>query len=84
MSVDEIRRLPPSTGLLAYRNRRSVLLDLAGWDERPDAPHHPIRKTRNRAGAAQTSSTTRTAQHPPVTPEPAEASGAGAEAVREE
>lgn len=37
MSVDEIRRLPPSTGLLAYRNRRSVLLDLAGWDERSDA-----------------------------------------------
>lgn len=37
MSVDEIRRLPPTTGLLAYRNRRSVLLDLAGWDERPDA-----------------------------------------------
>ncbi len=37
MSVDEIRRLPPTTGLLAYRNRRSVLLDLAGWDERADA-----------------------------------------------
>lgn len=37
MSVDEIRRLPPTTGLLAYRNRRSVLLDLAGWDERHDA-----------------------------------------------
>ena len=37
MSVDEIRRLPPSVGLLAYRNRRSVLLDLAGWDERHDA-----------------------------------------------
>ncbi|MGX5769771.1 type IV secretory system conjugative DNA transfer family protein [Microbacterium trichothecenolyticum] len=37
MSVDEIRRLPPSVGLLAYRNRRSVLLDLAGWDERRDA-----------------------------------------------
>ncbi|WP_396655605.1 type IV secretory system conjugative DNA transfer family protein [Microbacterium sp.] len=37
MSVDEIRRLPETTGLLAYRNRRSVLLDLAGWDERRDA-----------------------------------------------
>lgn len=37
MSVDEIRRLPPTTGLLAYRNRRSVLLDLTGWDERRDA-----------------------------------------------
>ena len=37
MSVDEIRRLPPTAGLLAYRNRRSVLLDLAGWDARRDA-----------------------------------------------
>lgn len=37
MSVDEIRRMPPTIGLLAYRNRRSVLLDLAGWDERRDA-----------------------------------------------
>jgi type IV secretion system protein VirD4 len=37
MSVDEIRRMPPSVGLLAYRNRRSTLLDLTGWDERRDA-----------------------------------------------
>lgn len=37
MSVDEIRRMPQSIGLLAYRNRRGVLLDLAGWDERRDA-----------------------------------------------
>lgn len=37
MSVDEIRRMPQSLGLLAYRNRRGVLLDLAGWDERRDA-----------------------------------------------
>ncbi|MGA1827552.1 TraM recognition domain-containing protein [Microbacterium sp.] len=37
MSVDEIRRMPPTLGLLAYRNRRGVLLDLAGWDERADA-----------------------------------------------
>lgn len=37
MSVDEIRRMPPTVGLLAYRNRRGVLLDLAGWDERRDA-----------------------------------------------
>jgi len=37
MSVDEIRRMPPSVGLLAYRNRRSALLDLTGWDERRDA-----------------------------------------------
>lgn len=37
MSVDEIRRMPQSLGLLAYRNRRSVLLDLSGWDSRRDA-----------------------------------------------
>lgn len=37
MSVDEIRRMPQTTGLLAYRNRRGVLLDLTGWDERRDA-----------------------------------------------
>ncbi|MBN9175708.1 MAG: TraM recognition domain-containing protein, partial [Microbacterium sp.] len=37
MSVDEIRRMPQNLGLLAYRNRRGVLLDLAGWDERRDA-----------------------------------------------
>jgi hypothetical protein len=37
MSVDEIRRMPPTVGLLAYRNRRGVLLDLAGWDDRRDA-----------------------------------------------
>ncbi len=37
MSVDEIRRMPQSAGLLAYRNRRGVLLDLSGWDERRDA-----------------------------------------------
>ncbi|MGC5225225.1 type IV secretory system conjugative DNA transfer family protein [Micromonospora sp. DT81.3] len=36
MSVDEIRRMPQTLGLLAYRNRRGVLLDLAGWDERKD------------------------------------------------
>jgi type IV secretory pathway TraG/TraD family ATPase VirD4 len=39
MSVDEIRRMPQTLGLLAYRNRRGVLLDLAGWDERRDAHH---------------------------------------------
>jgi len=37
MSVDEIRRMPETLGLLAYRNRRGVLLDLAGWDARHDA-----------------------------------------------
>lgn len=37
MSVDEIRRMPETLGLLAYRNRRGVLLDLAGWDARRDS-----------------------------------------------
>ncbi|WES65981.1 TraM recognition domain-containing protein [Microbacter sp. GSS18] len=37
MSVDEIRRLPQTAGLLAYRNQRNVLLDLTGWDQRADA-----------------------------------------------
>lgn len=38
MSADEIRRLPHDIGLLAYRNRRGVLLDLTAWDQRKDAP----------------------------------------------
>ena len=29
--------MPQTVGLLAYRNRRGVLLDLSGWDERRDA-----------------------------------------------
>ncbi len=37
MSADEIRRLPQDVGLLAYRNRRGVLLDLTAWDQRKDA-----------------------------------------------
>lgn len=36
LSADEIRRLPESLGLLAYRNRRGVLLDLQGWTARSD------------------------------------------------
>ncbi|MGP6204695.1 type IV secretory system conjugative DNA transfer family protein [Microbacterium sp. F2] len=44
MSVDEIRRMPPTTGLLAYRNRRGVLLELTGWDTRTDA--NEIRATK--------------------------------------
>jgi type IV secretion system protein VirD4 len=38
MTADEIRRLPHDVGLLAYRNRRGVLLDLSAWDQRTDAP----------------------------------------------
>jgi type IV secretory pathway TraG/TraD family ATPase VirD4 len=37
MSADEIRRMPQDIGLLAYRNRRGVLLDLTAWDQRKDA-----------------------------------------------
>ncbi len=37
MTADEIRRLPHDIGLLAYRNRRGVLLDLSAWDQRKDA-----------------------------------------------
>ncbi len=37
MSADEIRRMPQDVGLLAYRNRRGVLLDLTAWDQRKDA-----------------------------------------------
>lgn len=37
MTADEIRRLPQDVGLLAYRNRRGVLLDLTSWDARKDA-----------------------------------------------
>ncbi|NLT25769.1 MAG: TraM recognition domain-containing protein, partial [Microbacteriaceae bacterium] len=37
ISVDELRRLPEGIGLLAYKNRRGVLLDMPGWIDRPDA-----------------------------------------------
>ncbi|WP_243768922.1 type IV secretory system conjugative DNA transfer family protein [Leifsonia sp. TF02-11] len=37
MTIDEIRRMPESIGLLAYRNRRGILLDLRGWTDRDDA-----------------------------------------------
>lgn len=36
MTVDELHRMPNGTGLLSYRNRRPVLLDLDGWTERRD------------------------------------------------
>ncbi|WP_169583265.1 MULTISPECIES: TraM recognition domain-containing protein [Microbacterium] len=51
MSVDEIRRMPHNTGLLAYRNRRGVLLELTGWDERRDAAD--IRTTKAATEAEQ-------------------------------
>jgi Type IV secretory pathway, VirD4 components len=37
MTIDEIRRMPETIGLLAYRNRRGILLDLKGWTARDDA-----------------------------------------------
>lgn len=37
VSLDELRRLPQDVGLLAYRNRRGVLLDLTSWDARRDS-----------------------------------------------
>lgn len=37
MPADEIRRLPHDLGLLTYRSRRAVLLDLTAWDARRDA-----------------------------------------------
>lgn len=37
VSADELRRLPEGMGLLAYKNRRGVIMDMPGWIERPDA-----------------------------------------------
>ncbi|GAB3584507.1 hypothetical protein GCM10027406_31020 [Leifsonia lichenia] len=37
MTIDEIRRMPETVGLLAYRTRRGILLDLRGWTDRDDA-----------------------------------------------
>ena len=82
MSVDEIRRLPPSTGLLAYRNRRSVLLELAGWDERSDARSiNAGKRETEREQRSVFDDAHRAAS--PVTPEPAEPAEP-AEAVSEE
>lgn len=81
MSVDEIRRLPPTAGLLAYRNRRSVLLDLAGWDERRDARAIQLGK---RETEQEQRSTFEDAHRAPAAPEPAAAPVKSAEAVSEE
>lgn len=53
MSADEIRRLPHNIGLLAYRNRRAVLLDLNSWDQRKDA--RAIQTAKNGTEAEQKS-----------------------------
>ncbi|MDD7961408.1 type IV secretory system conjugative DNA transfer family protein [Microbacterium thalli] len=68
MSVDEIRRLPPTAGLLAYRNRRSVLLDLAGWDARRDAR---AIQTGKRETEQEQRVTFEDARRAPATPPPA-------------
>ncbi|WP_251454109.1 type IV secretory system conjugative DNA transfer family protein [Microbacterium sp. Marseille-Q6648] len=69
MSVDEIRRMPETTGLLAYRNRRGVLLDLAGWDDRQDA--HAIR-TGKRETEQEQQDVFRSTTRPRITPTPTE------------
>jgi type IV secretory pathway TraG/TraD family ATPase VirD4 len=72
MSVDEIRRLPPTAGLLAYRNRRSALLDLAGWDERPDARAITAGKRDTEREQRETFAAARTTRHAPPTGEDGE------------
>lgn len=37
ITLDELRRFPQSLGLLTYKNKRGILLDLAGWIDRADA-----------------------------------------------
>ncbi len=51
MSVDEIRRMPETMGLLAYRNRRPVLLNLTSWTERSDAKEIQAGKRSSEADA---------------------------------
>jgi type IV secretion system protein VirD4 len=45
--VGEMRRMPQRLGLLSYRGRRPILLDLHAWTDRRDAKHI-------RAGKAET------------------------------
>lgn len=37
VTVDEMRRMPQKLGLLSYRSRRPILLDLQAWTQRRDA-----------------------------------------------
>jgi hypothetical protein len=71
MSVDEIRRMPHNTGLLAYRNRRGVLLELTGWDERRDAADIRTTKAATEAEQAEVFRAPAPAPAPPASPEPA-------------
>jgi len=73
MSVDEIRRMPQTLGLLAYRNRRGVLLDLAGWDERRDARHIETGKRATEQEQRDVFEQHAAPPGPPVTVDPVEA-----------
>ena len=81
MSVDEIRRMPQNLGLLAYRNRRGVLLDLAGWDARSDA--HEI-QTGKRATERDQQIVFTEARRPTQAPVAQPRSESESEAVKEE
>jgi hypothetical protein len=74
MTADEIRRLPQDLGLLTYRNRRAVLLDLTAWDARRDAP--AIQAAKRGTETEQQDVFARRYTHPPVAntdePEPVE------------
>ncbi|PPF38542.1 type IV secretory system conjugative DNA transfer family protein [Pseudoclavibacter sp. AY1H1] len=37
LSVDELHRIPTGYGVLAYKNKRGVLLEMPGWTKRADA-----------------------------------------------
>ncbi|WP_292679999.1 TraM recognition domain-containing protein [Microbacterium sp. SCN 69-37] len=83
MSVDEIRRMPQNVGLLAYRNRRGVLLDLAGWDARRDAREiQSAKRATEQDQQTVFTETRRPAPRPVVDPEPEPE--AAPEAVNEE
>jgi type IV secretion system protein VirD4 len=72
MSVDEIRRMPHDTGLLAYRNRRGVLLELTGWDERSDARDIRTEKAATEQEQAQVFRTAAARPAPEPEPKPEE------------
>lgn len=36
LSNDELRRIPTGYGVLAYKNKRGVFLEMPGWNQRPD------------------------------------------------
>lgn len=67
MTADEIRRLPQDVGLLTYRNRRGVLLDLTAWDARRDAPAIQAAK-RGTEAEQQDVFAQRYTRRPPISP----------------